>query len=114
MQSITVKNTKATHVDVLLPSKYIQKLSLCMDFAPSKTKKTVFVFFTLEGMERPWKSGAVEINLSKRKTRFMGEIMPSSYFDKREGIAPHLCICILDEEKKHFKSTVQWSLEAEF
>lgn len=114
MQSVSVKNTKSTHVDILLPATDIQKLFLCMDFSPSKTKKTVFVFFTLEGIERPWKSEAVEINLSKRKTKFMGEITPSSHFDKREGIAPHLCICILDEEKKHFKSTVQWSLEAEF
>ncbi|ALH06903.1 hypothetical protein PMV_205 [Port-miou virus] len=114
MQSVSIKNTKATHVDILLPSNDVQKMCVCMEFAPSKMKKTVFVFFTLEGVERPWKSEAIEINLSKRKTRFMGEIIPSSYFDKREGIAPHLCVCILDEEKKHFKSTVQWSLEAEF
>ncbi|AMQ10778.1 hypothetical protein [Brazilian marseillevirus] len=114
MQTAIVENTKATHVDVPLPSRNILELSVSMNFAPSRVKKTVFVFFTLEGIQNPWKSEAVEVVLSKKPVRISRKILPMAQFEERKGIAPHLCICILDEEKKHFKSTVQWSLEAEF
>ena len=114
MQTVLIKNTKATHIDVLLETQKVEELSVVMDFAPSRGKKTIFIFFTVEGVERPWKSQGFEVILSKRPTTFMTKVVPSTYFEKREGIAPHLCVCILDEEKRHFKTTVQWSLEAEF
>ncbi|ALX27518.1 hypothetical protein GMAR_ORF144 [Golden Marseillevirus] len=113
MERAKMEATTMAHVDIPLDRTDVESLSVSLEFAGSKTRKSLFIFFTVEGVDRPWKSKGIEVNLQKRKTHFDGEIFPEVFFDKREGIRPHLCVYILDQNKKHLKSTVKWSLKLE-
>nr|WNL49865.1 hypothetical protein MarFTMF_349 [Marseillevirus sp.] len=114
MDKIFVNQNNDTHVDVLLPRKNISELFAAASFSGFKGKRKIYVIVSTEGVDIPWRSSLMEVKLSKGEAHWMGEISPKEFFDKREGIAPHVCVRLVDVEGKQLKNAGQWTMSLEF
>ncbi|BAU80135.1 hypothetical protein A9K97_gp216 [Tokyovirus A1] len=114
MDKIFVEQNNNTHADVLLPRTNVTEMLATASFSGFKGKKKIFIVVTLEGVLRPWRSSLMEVKLSKKESHWMGEISPKDFFDKRHGVAPHVCVRLVDAEGKQLKNAGQWSMTLEF
>nr|WRK65134.1 hypothetical protein MarFTME_089 [Marseillevirus futianmevirus] len=114
MGKIFIEKNRESHTDVLLPVAQVSKISATASFSGFKGKRKIFVLLTAEGVERPWRSSPEEVKLAKKETYWMGEFSPKGRFDKRDNIAPHVCVRFVDVEGKQLKNAGEWSMTLEF
>ncbi|ADB04003.1 hypothetical protein MAR_ORF225 [Marseillevirus marseillevirus] len=114
MNKIFIVENSSTHADVRLPNENIPRIFATATFSGFKGKRKICVVVTVEGVPCPWRSPLMEVKLSKKETQWIGEISPKDFFEGRGGIAPHVCIRLVDTEGKQLKSAGEWSMSLEF
>lgn len=123
MALVVFQKKTSEHVDVLLEGEKFQKtfsffkiksLSLPNKFYTKKSRKTmVYLSISTEGIPNSWFGILVPVKLAKTWANKEEKFEIKERTDRR-NVVPHMCVHILDENKKEIKGyNGEWSLEIE-